>query len=238
MDEQAAKDLATVAPRLWGLISGKPAVEPTTKKVAGQDLHHLKLGRGDSIYYGRSGSTLVFGPFADPVAHSLAAGSKKNGLLTQPKLAARAKELEDASALLVVRPFGTVMAMLLGRTGGSVAQGTFAEPKKVPEIKEQGQQRQREQADNQIQKKDEIVPPDPEEAKVMKQLGKIVELEDWLIVRLSKKDDRLVIDGRAPNLDKVIPRTVDFFLEQWLRYQDHAPPPFKNIQPEQRIKSP
>ncbi|MBM4068974.1 MAG: DUF3352 domain-containing protein [Planctomycetes bacterium] len=236
VDEPAANDLAKAAPRLWGLISGQPAVEPATKKAAGRDIQHLRMGSGDSIYFGRSGSTLIFGPFADPVAQSLAAGSKKNGLLTLPKLAARERELQDAGALLVVRPFGTVMAVLLGHGVSRVTTSPDSDPKNVPEPKKEGRQRQPDNADP-IVKKNEIVQPDAEEAKILQQFARIVELEDWLILRLTKKADRIVRDGQAANLDKVIPRTVDFFLEQWLRFQDHAPP-FKEIRPEKRLKQP
>ncbi len=240
-DEAAAKELEKLAPRVIGLIH-KRQEDPKTKKVAGQTIHEVKLARSESMFYGRKGSTLVLGPFANPVAQALVQGGKKQGLLTQPRLAARAKELDDGVALLLVRPVGTVM-LLMGVSGGSVEMRQSSPPKAIPDFKKDQKHLQRQPAvepagDEKGFKKDEIVPRGPEEEKMMKQFSKILELEDWFILRVARKDDRILYDGRAPNLDKVVPRVIDFFLEQWLRFQEPHERPFKVIAPEKKIETP
>lgn len=228
VDEEAAKELEKIVPRVFGMFSGRPE-EPTQKKLSGQTIHQLKFGRSDSASYGRNGSVLVLGPRANPVAHALAAGSKKQGLLSQPRLEARAKELDDAVALVLVRPVGAVMGLLMRSSGMEMRSVEPAAPKKAPEIKreidkEANVEIQNENAIAQPVKKTEIVQPDPDEEKILKQFAEIVAREDWFVMRVARTEDRILVDGRAPGLDKIVPKFVDFAMEQYVRFAASEPP--------------
>lgn len=226
VDEEAATHLEKVVPRVFGMFSGRPE-EPTQRKLADRTIHQLKLGR-DSAFYGRHGKVLVLGPHESPVAEALAAGSKKQGLLSQPRLAARAKELDDAVALVLVRPVGAVMGLLM-RSSGMETRSTAPAAPKVPEIKreidkELNGEVQNEKAVAQPVKKTEIVQPGPDEEKVLKQFADIIAREDWFVLRVARTEDRILVDGRAPGLDKVVPKLVDFFMEQYVRFAASEPP--------------
>jgi hypothetical protein len=120
-DADAAKALEDVLPKLVGLGSREETpVAPTEEKVKGVTLRSFGaplLPNRQPLYYVRDGSTLVLGQSKDTVADSLLAGTKKQGLLSDAKVAAALKDVGDANAVGVVSVGQGLSDLLRAATG-------------------------------------------------------------------------------------------------------------------------
>lgn len=103
VDEKAAVRLEKNGlPRLCSDSGGEPQ-KPREEEVGGRKIKILaEKGKGGlplPICYGREGAILVIGFDRECVVESLNAGSKKEGLLAEPKVAAAVKEVNEKAAV-------------------------------------------------------------------------------------------------------------------------------------------
>lgn len=225
-DDKAAQKVLQLVPRIFALVS-QERVEPETVTIAGQELRKLK-GRGlTGLYYARQGRILVLGIHAQPVAAALTAGNKQQGILTDAKTASRLRELEEPLFVYLVKP----ASLLIGAVGaGRTSQTTFQAvgekiielpkdpPKKIDikiEIKK-AEPKKVGQPPLPVRENIEIV-RNPEQEKLLKELGQLLRSEEWLVVGMTRKKDRLFLEGKAPGLDRTVPRLIDFAVEEAFR---------------------
>lgn len=238
VDETAAKNLSQLVPKIFGLLGNEG--EPKAQTIGGLEIRTIKGRRGEEVSYGQHGRVLVIGPYAGPVAMSLLAGSKQQGLSADAKLASRLKDMDDPILVLLMKPVGSVMGGLM--TGGSHGAKTFAtkkaeprkfeekkfedkkfEEKKFEEKKFEGQRFEAQPGDKEEPAgqgtRTEVVNPPrpPHEERIMKEFGQILTLEDWFVLGVTRKDDRLVVDGKVAGLDRVVARLIDFAVEETFR---------------------
>jgi hypothetical protein len=213
VDEEAARKLTEeLLPKLLRAKGLKPAA----RQLKGQTIFRFKLGEHDSLHYGRHASTIVLGPFEDPVAQALAAGASKKGWLADPKLASRLKKLDQPVALAVAKPVSALMGFVMLNGGGYYKRA--ARP--VPEI---GLAPQSEKQDGPVEKRVQVTierVPDSlskEEQEMMKQLGKLLAKEELLVYSVMRKQGRIQAEATLGGLRALVPPLTDFAVEQSMR---------------------
>jgi hypothetical protein len=220
--EEAAKSLAEdVFPKFFALAAREQGLKPSTKEVEGQQVQTLASKRGGTVHYGRQGSTLVFGPYADPVARALRDGPKRQGLLSDAKVAARVKEVEGPIILAVLRPSTLVIAGL-----GSVGHGEMrlAPADKAPPIPDKQPLRKKEAPEEAAARPARRAAPaaearaepfqDPEFERIKKELAKALAHEEPMLFTLTRKPDRWVAEITWTGLKPMVAELTDFTLEQ------------------------
>lgn len=224
-DDKAAQKLLQLVPRIYALVS-QERVEPETVSVAGQEIRKLK-GPGSDLFFARQGRILVLGPYAQPVAAALTAGSKQQGLLTDAKTAGRLRELEEPWLVYLVKPVSLLVgALSVGRSSHATFSAVEAKialpppPQKLPPKQEKEKKKKIEIKVFPVpDKKPETIDigRNQEQEKLLKELGQLLRTEEWLVLGVTHKKDRLLVEGKAPGLDKTIPRLIDFAVEQSFR---------------------
>ena len=96
-DAADAKALGELVPKLLSLAGGEPTL-PSSEKVQGQPIHSMpgdNLPWRSPLHYGSRDNMLVLGQDRDAVAEALVSGAKKEGLLSNAKVAAAVKNLDE-----------------------------------------------------------------------------------------------------------------------------------------------
>jgi hypothetical protein len=223
---KVAANLEKVVPKALFGGNGKVGMET----IEGREVHSVKLGH-DTVYYGRHENTLVFGPYGTPVARSLTAGAKQQGLLASPQAAARLKEMHERQAIFMVKPVQIIVsaATVMVYSGSFSSEAAPAElPKEAQPKRKQGFRQEAQppaRADNKRDVKVTVQQRSKEEQAMLRELSKIFEHEDWFVVGLERTKDRIQLDGHVGGLREVVPRVVDFAIEQIYKHAGgrHAP---------------
>jgi hypothetical protein len=182
-------------------------LEPAARDVKGQTLYQLKLGEHENFYYGRHASTIVLGPYEDPVAQALAAGSGKNGWLADAKLATRLKKLHQPVALAIAKPASALLGFVLLRGGGYHKQTATSAPEKgftpgpVKDTVERGP-----------------ASLGKEEQQMLKRLGKVLAKEDLLVYSVTRTQERIGGEATLGGLRELFPSLTDFAIEEAMHY--------------------
>ena len=213
VDEQAARKLTEdLLPKLLRARG----LEPAAREVQGQTVYRVELAGHDSLHYGRHGSTIVLGPYEDPVAQALAAGASKKGWLADPRLANRLNKLHQPVALAVARPVSALMGFVMMRGGGYYKQTALPVSDKglAPEPGKQGAPEEKrvrvtvERGPSSLSK---------EEQQMLKQLHKLLAKEEPLVYSVTRKQDRIQAEATLGGLRALVPALTDFAIEQSVR---------------------
>ncbi len=213
-DEETAVALVDkVLPKLVGGLLGMEDLKPETKDVSGQKITSLPLKKETAgVHYGRTGKTIVVGPFAQPVAQALANGSAKKGWLADARVKDRNKELEDAVFVAVVKPVSMALSALVPvASGSSVKRDGPKEGKEKP------------QADEKVGR----TVKEEEPIKLPKELTTLMEKQELLVIRVTRDERHIVEEYTLPGLKPIIGPLVDMALPHHTRPnpQKDAPPP-------------
>jgi hypothetical protein len=220
-----AKGLIELAPKVFALATRKQ-VEPVVKEIEGQKVSIL--GDEGGLCYGRAGSTIVFGPYSKSVAQALANGAKEKGWLSDAKLAARLEKAEAPIMLAVARPFTLLMGLTVV---GHSTNRTFKQavpPDRKPAIPPPGvrkppalpQARALAPQDDRTRARQKGL----EEDRMKKELAKLLEKEGLLIIRVTRKRDRIRSEAILTDLKPMVGRLVDYALQYFLSESPKAVP--------------
>ena len=212
-DDKAADNLIRLVPKMFAAAGN--SVDPITRKVDGQDILVLKLGREEEFCYGRHDATIVIGPYAAGVAASLNGGAKKQGLLAVPQVAGRLKDLKDRQAILLMKPAHLIAGMGMGMASGSshgTGIGAAEKPKGDKEpVKPQKPEKK-------------ITYKSPMDEPFMKGLSEIFSKEEYLVASKLMTRDKMIVEGQVPGLRTLVSRLVDFgveaMMQQEVRHQE------------------
>jgi hypothetical protein len=204
-DADAAKAFEEdLIPKLAALIPPGQA-KPKSETIQGQRISSLPfdmLGPGSQLHYGRHGKTLVFGLSGPETATALVAGTKKIGLLGEPRTAAAIKEAGDSS-IIGVMPLSSLLPLLLLDESEISRRARFAAPGGAP-----------------------APPPkpgvvDPFKVKLTKELAQVTDSLPPATLAIERKPDQVTLVIRQPNLKlasaKIVNRFVDASLEKLLK---------------------
>jgi hypothetical protein len=218
-NEEAAKELAELLPKFVAMMSGHQEPRISTKEIEGQSISSLALGKHESVNFGRQGNTIVLGPFPKPVAQALANGGAKNGLLADPKVAAQVKKLDEPIAVAVAKPITLVMGFFVSRAGSYTRVPAKGIEGKRFEDKSNGEKREAppEKPEVTVTVEEAPAPLGKEGDKIMKDLKKLLAIEEPLIVSVTRKDDRLQAEASIGGLAPLVSFVTDFAVEQAIR---------------------
>jgi hypothetical protein len=233
-NEEAAKSLTDLVPKVYGLLTNERDLNPVEKEVNGQKISSLQAGRLSTLHYGRHGSTLVLGPNQHTVADSLTNGSKERGMLGDEKVAAALPGAGEPIAVLVSKPLPLLLAYLFVATGASSSKPPLPVlEKSVPRPPPQAKVRPGPQTGEQLQAVQEVRPvrlrgpgeggPAPELPAEMKAFLKLAETADPFIVTVTRKPDRLVTQARQAGLKPLVAKVTDWLAEQHFQRSQPAP---------------
>lgn len=233
-DEEAAATLVDkVLPKVIAAAAGeKKVVDPKVREIDGQKVSCYDANDRNWFCYGRAGKTIVLGQHAKPVAQALNNGAKEKGFLADPKVKARVKELDDSIAIFAAKPVSLVM---MGMMTYSMAERSAVKERNRA-IEEERKQRDKKEDRNEPKprekkeeeqdepkpraKPDEKDPPRREkpevEVGIPKELTKLLEKEELLIIRVTRKDDRILEVGTLPGLKPLVSEMVDFGMKYWM----------------------
>lgn len=216
-DAEAATNIVDmVFPKVFGALVNKPDVKPDSKVVGGYKIARVEIDRHASVYYGREGKTIVLGMFPNPVAQALSNGAKQKGWLSEAKVAARTKEFEDSVLIVAGKPVSLVASMavpLYMWEVGEVRKRAFEDvPRERPKP---GLQEDKPKIIETVEKPFEM----PKEFKAL------LDKEELLVIRVSRKDDRILEEWTLPGLKPLVGGMVQFALEMSLQHRAKAPPP-------------
>jgi Protein of unknown function (DUF3352) len=120
---EAAKSLESALLEAVRLIDDDKTLLPTSHEIEEQAIRSFPAaGRRPAIHQGRQGSTLVLGLHPRQVADALVAGSKKQGLLAQPRLAESLKALDEPLVVGVGSLNRTVLTAMKAMTASEVGE--------------------------------------------------------------------------------------------------------------------
>jgi hypothetical protein len=218
-------------------MAGSKTGKPTAKEIDGQKVYSFQKSPRDGYHYGRSGKVIVFGPYRDPVAKALAAGAAKKGWLGDTRSAKLLKGLEEPVAVAVVKPAKLVLFLFMAR--GAAMKEEMARVKeekakikkeapkdpdqKKPsgDKKEKGPKGPADKKPSGDEKKGVTVRvetvTDKENAKMKKELDKVVGREVPLVMSLSRQEGRVTFEAKLGGLKAVVARLTDFVVEQMYR---------------------
>jgi hypothetical protein len=195
-DEDAATALMEkVFPKVFAAIAHKEDLKAESKKVEGQTIYTLPVQEQMGVQYGRSGKTIVIGAFPMPVAQALNNGVKEKGWLSQENVASRAREVDGAVFVVAMKPMTLMLSVSM-----PLAQRRATEGRVAPAPRE----------------KPQTAPPralreaaDEEPVKLPKELMQLLEKEELLVVRVTRKDDRILEEITWPGLKTVVSAAVE-----------------------------
>jgi hypothetical protein len=195
-DEKAAQTLAgDLLPKVVGLVSQERGLEPQEKEVEGQRVATLTPRGGHPVSYGRHGAVLVVG--ADPalVAEALNEGTKKRGLLADEKV--RAELLGPNPALVTgITKEGPIDLVVLKPM---TLIGSFLVPVRW-------------QAEGPGAPGAAAAPAAAD--KGLPEFLKVAEKEGPLVIGVSRKPDRVLIEARYTGLRRLVPSLTDFLIQE------------------------
>jgi hypothetical protein len=232
-DEAAAQKLSNeVLPHFVGLMAHQKEIKPTTKEVDGQTISSLKLGRHETVHYGRHGSTIVLGPFARPVAHALAAGADKKGWLAEAKAADALKKLKEPLLVAVMKPGTLLAAGLVTYTSmrhvarpaeRAIPARPDAPPRPNPGDKGPEKAPPPRPQDKGVTVTIEEGPAvySKEEAQLRKELGKLLAGEEPLVLSITRTEERIQAEMTIGGLKTLVSRLTDLGIELMFRAQAH-----------------
>jgi hypothetical protein len=211
-DAAAAGKLEQLIPPILGLVTGD-TIEPITETIQGQKVRSLPgkaLPWKASLHYGRSGAALVFGIDRKLVAAAMA-GNPKDGLLSETKIADAIKPHEN-SAMIGFYRWGHLLPDWFADMGHEKrwVNGKVEAPDPA-KLKEKSD-------------------------KLRQSMAGLIQDLPPLVVSMSRKDDRLVLNARQRQqsgasakiidglLDAIMSSATDLF-EQVGNAAPAAPPP-------------
>ena len=178
-----------VLPKLYGAIMNKEDVKAESKDIAGQKIP--MLGGPAGLYCGRAGRTIVIGPFPDGVAEALGNGTKEKGWLAEEDVAKRAREFAGALGIFGAKPATLALNAMMMHARESRRLTPTADPR--PRDNERAAPRERVAESKQM-------PPE---------LMQVLEKEQFLLARVTRREDRFVQEGTWPGLKSIIGPLVD-----------------------------
>ena len=212
-----AKSLLELAPKVFALATGKQP-EAVVKEVGGRKVY--LLGGEGGLCYGQQGSTIVLGPFTRPVTQALANGAGKKGWLSDAKLAARVEKGDAPIMLAVARPFTLLMSLAVRQETRSAPAREAPQPLPGP-----GKRPAPPQARAVVPRgAAQFQQPRTEEDQVKKEMAKLLEKEGLLIIRVTRKPDRILAETMLTDLKPIVGRLVDFVLLYYLKSSPPAAP--------------
>jgi len=220
-DEATAKNFAAETfPRILGVMRDQPALKPAESRVGGYTIRTYEDIR---LSYAQHGSVLVFSPHPDLIAEILTNGTKQDGFVAAQNLGPRMKDYADASVLVSFKPFGMASMFF------ALSQAAAAEFKRLEqELKPIDKARPEPKPVNDIPKGAD------DEAKMMEQFMKLVKAEEPLLIGITKKPEKLLLDATYPGLKKWVPQAIDLFVNADVigkaappRFEPAPPPPPK-----------
>jgi hypothetical protein len=111
-DEETAKNFAnTLIPKFMSFVLRQQELKPTTKMVDGQTIYTLEGADKEPFRYGRLGNTLVIGMNQQTIAQALNAGARSQGLLSDARVSAAVKEMDNPFVVVAVKPITTLAGM-------------------------------------------------------------------------------------------------------------------------------
>lgn len=219
-DAAAAKSLSLeIIPKIFSAMAGQQDITPVEKEINGQVLYVLQSQRPYSLYYGKQGATLVFGPNSALVAEALNAGAKKEGALTNAMLAAGLKNREAAVAVGAMKPMALMGILLLARGEARPAQPPRAVP--APPAKPADN----ESPDDKLAPPGEDAPPLPPAKgpagpdKVIQEFLQLMAKDEPLILTISRKPDQVVLEGNYSGMKLMVPKLTDMLVNMAYQYQ-------------------
>jgi hypothetical protein len=227
-DEEAARKLSDeVLPKVFSLMTGGKGKEPATRTVAGQTVHRVATGKHAGISYGRHGRTIVLGPYEGPVARALAAGAAKKGWLAGSDTAEALQKLHEPVFVGVAKPVGGLAmvfaSLAVGRSGTAyqprpTVKGVPSEKgfKPPPIPPEPAQPPQAPKVTVTVEKGGPAA-WGKEQARMMKELRKVLAKEPPLVFGVMRMKDRIEEEAVVSGLGKFLPRLIDFGVEMSLR---------------------
>jgi hypothetical protein len=296
-DEDAAKVLMDLIPKIGSLVAQNKKLEEKMLDIKGQTVISLRMDPTYSVHYARAGKVILIGPYGAPIAQALANGADKKGLLSDEKLADRLNAKEGTQvSLFLVKPVTGIAALVLtvgtasGMSMKSEAPKAFpieqpkkefkdefkkppfpSDPpkrefkddiKKAPDLPRRGKDIEAPKGELQLQTdqftlrrgekvvvttrnagKDEgqkepprggkngppqsktevkLIKDDPETARIKKEFRKILNKEGWFLLSVTRGDGYIRSDGQGPGLQQVIPKLVNFAIEESYRAQARA----------------
>ncbi len=220
-DEEAATALLEkVLPKVYGAITRNADVKAETKKVAGQTIHMLPASESMGLHYGRSGRTIVLGAYPMPVAQAMNNGEKKKGWLSDEKVAARSKELEGTVYFMAMKPVTLAVSGWVPMFSGEEKRERTAPP--APREKPQAPP---ERATRQERTEESV--------KLPKELTQMLEKEELFVIRVTRKEGRILEEGTWPGLKAVVGQAMDLSMK-WLTVAPKAAPAPERREPEDR----
>jgi len=179
------------------LFRGPDPVKPTQEEVQGMTIHTLAAAGplfSMPLHYGRAGNTLAFGMVKEEVATALVTGAKKQGLASDPRVAAALQELENP-ILVGVGSLGQVLVAGLQHLANTPLAPRVIRPNPNP---------------------NPALPakPGPEIEKQVRELTRIVEALPPALASLGRKDGTLTLEIRQPSLRAVAPKVISIYIER------------------------
>jgi hypothetical protein len=194
--EADAKFLLTdMAPKILSMALGLRDLKPVEKTVEGQSILTLGKENRGYVHYGRYQDMLVFGPHQSTVAAALSAGAKGNGFLTNKSVAAAIARVEEPIALVVSRPLPTLLVLMTTvwiEAERRAASASVEDLKGAPPGKR--------------------TPPSPDPAKEVKELLTLAEGAGPLVLAITRKPDRIVIEAQQTGLKPMVGKLIDFLM--------------------------
>ncbi len=220
--EEAAKKLVGLLPKVVGLLSGEGEARSEARRVGGQEVVTLKGRRpADSFHYGRQGRTIVLGQYPEPVAQALGNGAGGKGWATAEKVQQRLGKLDDTVAVGVMKPFALIMSALMV---DHVHEMRKSETK--PAVRPERKDAAPPPAAEKPAPPPEPVPvkADPQSERLQKEMGRLLEDEGLMTMRLTRRPERVRFEAEWPGLKPVVARLTDFYFEQLLKERREARP--------------
>jgi hypothetical protein len=230
-DEDAATNfMEKVLPKIYGAIHNKANVKPDSKKVDGQTIYSLPIHEGVALNYGRSGKTIVLGGFPKPVSQALNNGAKEKGFLADAKVESRSKELEGTVFVMAMKPATMIAGAMIPwmmEERRSKAVPPRGEEKRDPREKEKpapsGEEKR--PAPARAVAQDRAEARDEEHFKLPKELTQLFAKEELFIIRVTRKDDRILEEGTWPGLKTLVGPLMHLFMEERAKARPADAPP-------------
>jgi hypothetical protein len=244
VDEGAAKEFATdLIPKVYSLMTETPGLKPIEHDLYRQTIYTLTTEHRPAMHYGRHGVTLILGVNQDAVAAALAAGAKKQGLPSDPKVAAVLQRAGEPFALVVSRPLPVLLSSLLGVAQGEASAPSaprgLAIPRKAPLAPDSPPDNPPGLLDPGIGPGESPSPgpgqrlrgariegsPYQEADMSLKGFMKLAEGAEPFLLTLSRNPDRLIIEARQGGLKPLVAKLMDAYAEQYFKPQSRKSPP-------------
>ncbi len=208
VDADAARALEEKElPKLFGLVGGEVPL-PREETVQGQPIRTVAnaLPGRKEIHYGRHGSVVVLGLDSQYLAANLLAGSKKEGLLGETKVADAIKEMDASTVSVGILSSAT--AVVDGYTFLNELSAWKMKKMVPPGVKPPP-----------VEKKPE---KSAEALRALGELRKAVQPLPPLVFSLHRQPETLLLELRQTGLRRSVPRLLDVWIELTLQSIDQG----------------